>query len=54
MSNIIVKITDKDYVDEMDTEFVESTNPVWDIIKVVLIIVLICAIILVGYFIFVK
>ena len=48
------KITDKDYVDEMDTEFVESTNPVWDIIKVVLIIVLICAIILVGYFIFVK
>ena len=48
------KITEKDLEDDMDTEFVEASNPVWDIIKIVLIILLIAAIILVGYFIFVK
>lgn len=48
------KITEEDLVDEMDTEFVENNNPVWDIIKIVLIILLIAAIILVGYFMFVK
>lgn len=48
------KITEKDLDDEMDTEFVENSSPIWDIIKVVLIVLLICAIILVGYFIFVK
>ena len=48
------KITEKDLEDEMDTEFVEAANPVWDIIKIVLIILLIAAILLVGYFMFVK